>query len=276
MAQAAGTLLLGGDLPIHRLGFGAYRLTQPGGWGRRASPHALLQRAVELGVNLIDTADVYGATQNERLIAEALHPYPQGLVIATKGGLSHKGWLCDGSPRALRRACEGSLQRLKVERIDLYQLHAPDPEVPIEDSVGALSELRAEGKIRHIGLCNVHPGQLEAARAVAPIAAVQNIYNATERKWEALLAVCEERGLAFLAWHPLAGGSLARRDARVTRVANRIGVPPSALALAWVLKRSPALVPIPGTKSPAHLEENVGAAMLELSDGEFAELPVSP
>ncbi len=238
------------------------------------TPHAVLRRAVELGINLIDTADVYGATESERLIAEALHPYPPGIVIATKGGLSAKGWRRDGRPRSLRRACEASLQRLRLDCIDLYQLHAPDPRVPIAESVGALAELQSEGKIRHVGVCNINPAQLESARRVARIAAVQNIYNLSERRWEELVLACEEHGLAFLSWYPLAGGSLARRSGRIARVAARLGVAAGALALAWLLKRSPSLVPIPGTKSLVHLEENVGAADLELSDEVFAELSV--
>jgi len=271
-ARAAGAFLLGGDLPIHRLGFGSFRLTARKDWGRGGAPHAVLRRAMELGINLIDTADVYGATESERIIAEALHPYPPGLVIATKGGLSGTGWRHDGSPSSLRRACEGSLQRLKLDRIDLYQLHAPDPRVPIVESVGALAQLQSEGKIRHIGLCNVNPAQLASALRVARIAAVQNLYNLVERKWEELVVACEEQGLAFLSWYPLAGGSLTRRNARISRVAARLGVAAGTLALAWLLRRSPALVPIPGTKSLAHLEENVGAAGFELSDEVFAEI----
>jgi aryl-alcohol dehydrogenase-like predicted oxidoreductase len=276
-AAAAGTFPLGGDLLVNRLGFGAMRLT---GWGILGEPEdpeearRVLRRAVELGVNLIDTADSYGPEVSERLIAEALHPYPDDLVVATKGGLTRPGgrWVPDGRPEHLREACEGSLRRLKVERIDLYQLHAPDPKIAFEDSVWALALLRDEGKIRHVGLSNVGVRELEIALDIVPVAAVQNRYNLSERFSEAVLQACEREGVGFIPWYPLATGRLARRGGPLEEVAERHDATPSQVALAWLLGHSPAMVPIPGTSSVAHLEENVAAATLELTEEEMAML----
>jgi pyridoxine 4-dehydrogenase len=272
------TFLLGGDLEVHRLGFGAMRLCGPRilGWPRdRENALAVLRRAVELGVNLIDTSNAYGPEINEHQIAEALHPYREGLVIATKGGLRRTrsgGWPEDGRPEKLREACEGSLARLRLDRIDLYQLHAPDPKVQIEESVGELARLREEGKIRHVGLSNVSVGELERARRVVPIISVQNRYSLAERSSEDVLEACEREGLAFLPWFPLASGSLARQGGPVDQVAERIGAAPAQVALAWLLHHSPVMVCIPGTSSLEHLDENVAARHVELSDEDFAVL----
>ena len=266
-----GTFLLGGDLPVRRLGYGAMRITGQGIWGDppdREAAKALLRRVVELGTTLIDTADSYGPNVSEELIAEALHPYPDDLVIATKGGLLRTGpgqWPTDGRPEHLREACEGSLRRLRVDRIDLYQLHRPDPAVPYEESVGALAELRSEGKVRHVGVSNVDVGQLATAASIVPVVSVQNRYNIAERAAEPVLQACERDGLAFLPWFPLATGDLARPGSALDDVATRLGVPPAHVALAWLLRHSPVNLPIPGTSSVAHLEENVAAASLELS-----------
>lgn len=277
-APPGGTFLLGGDLPVARLGFGAMRICGAGVWGPPSDPAAarrLLQRAVELGVTLIDTADAYGPEVSERLIAAALHPYPPGLVIATKGGLTRprrESWIRDGRPVHLRAACEASLKRLRRECIDLYQLHAPDPVVPFEDQVGALAELRAAGKIRHIGLSNVNAGELAAARRIVPIAAVQNRNNFVDRTAEPVLAECEKAGLAFLPWYPLEAGGSVRDGGTLARVAQRHATSAATVALAWLLVRSPVMLPIPGTSKVAHLEENVAAAEIELSDDDFATL----
>jgi pyridoxine 4-dehydrogenase len=274
----ATTLLLGGDLEVDRLGFGAMRLCGPRimGWpSDRENALAVLRRAVELGVNLIDTSNAYGPEINELQIAEALHPYPEDVVIATKGGLRRTklgGWPEDGRPDRLREACEGSLRRLRLDRIDLYQLHAPDPKVPIEESVGELARLRDEGKIRHAGLSNVSVDELERARGVFPIVSVQNRYSLTERSSEDVLDLCERDGLAFLPWFPLASGALARRDGPLRQIAERRGAGPSQIALAWLLQRSPVMLPIPGTSSLVHLEENVAARDVELSQEDFAAL----
>ncbi len=277
-ASAAGTFAIGGDLPVSRLGFGAMRITGPSVLGEppnREQAKAVLRRAVELGVTLIDTADSYGPGVSEELIAEALYPYPAGLVIATKGGLVRPrgGWIPDGRPAHLRQALEGSLRRLRLNRIDLYQLHAVDPRVPIEESVGALVALQAQGKIRHIGVSNVTVEELSRARRVARIVSVQNRYNLADRESESVVDVCEQNGLGFLPWYPLATGSLARaRDRRMRQVARHHGATPAQVALAWLLRRSRAILPIPGTSSAAHLEENVAAAGLHLSDEEFEAL----
>jgi aryl-alcohol dehydrogenase-like predicted oxidoreductase len=226
-------------------------------------------------VNLIDTADAYGPGASERLIADALHPYPQDLVIATKGGQRRRGpyqWYADCRPASLREACVASLRRLRLERIDLYQLHTVDPQVPLEESVGALTELQAEGKVRHIGVCNVSVEQLSRARSVASIVSVQNSYSLGDRVWEAVLEVCERDRLAFLPWMPLARGALARRRSRLDRIARAHGAKPGQVALAWLLQRSPVTLPIPGTSSVAHLEENLGARHLRLTDEEMASL----
>ena len=273
-AQAAGTFTLGGDLPVHRMGFGAMRITGSGIWGDPADHDealAVLRRAVELGVDFIDTADSYGPFVSEDLIAEALHPYPESLVIATKGGLTRSGpavWEAVGRPEYLRQCVEMSLRRLRLERIDLYQFHRVDPQVPIEDSVGALKELQDQGKIRHLGLSNVSVEQLDAAQAVTTIVSVQNRYNATARDADPVLDACAERGLAFIPWAPVGSGDVSALAA----AAERHGVTPSQLALAWLLHRSPVMVPIPGTSSVAHLEENVAAAAIELSPDDIAAL----
>jgi pyridoxine 4-dehydrogenase len=276
-AAAAGTAKIG-DLTVNRLAFGAMRLTGPGVIGEPDDPEAalaVLRRAVELGVSLIDTADSYGPEVNERQIAEALHPYPEGLVIATKGGLRHERrgeWRQDGRPETLRASCEGSLERLRLERIDLYQLHSVDPSVPIEESLDALVELQQAGKIRHIGLSNVDSRQLARARAVATIVSVQNRYNVADRHSEGVLEACERDGIAFLPWFPLGLGELARARGRLAELAAFRGATAAQMAIAWLLRRSPVMVPIPGASSPAQVEENVGAAGLELTDGEFDEL----
>jgi pyridoxine 4-dehydrogenase len=276
-AAAAGTFSFGGDLLVNRLGFGAMRLTGRGILGKPEDPEearSVLRRAVELGVNLIDTADSYGPEVSERLIAEALHPYPEDLVVATKGGFTRPGgrWVSDGRPEHLREACEGSLRRLKVERIDLYQLHRPDPKIAFEDSVWALALLRDEGKIRHVGLSNVGVRELEIALDIVPVASVQNRYNLFDRSSEAVLQACEREGVGFIPWYPLATGRLARQGGSLEVVAERHDATPSQVALAWLLGHSSAMLPIPGTSSVAHLEENVAAATLELTDEEMAML----
>jgi pyridoxine 4-dehydrogenase len=276
--QTPGTLRLG-DLSVGRLGFGAMRITGPGVWGPPADPGAavrLLRRAVELGVTFIDTADSYGPGISEELIAEALAPYPDGLVIGTKGGLIRprpSEWRPDGRPGHLRSACEASLKRLRTDRIDLYQLHSPDPRVPFDVSVGALVDLQREGKIRHIGLSNVNPTELTAARRVATIVSVQNRYNVTDRSSEPVLSVCERDGIAFLPWFPLSAGSDAARVSRpIAEVAARHQATPAQVAIAWLLARSPVMLPIPGTSSLAHLEENLQAARLRLSAADLRAL----
>jgi pyridoxine 4-dehydrogenase len=267
---------LGGDLPINRLGFGAMRITGPGIWGEPPDHDeaiATLRRAVELGVNLIDTADSYGPHVSERLIAEALHPYPDDLVIATKGGLTRSGpnqWSPDGRPQHLRAACDDSLQRLQLEQIPLYQFHRVDPAVPLEDSLGMLVTLKEEGKIRHIGVCNMNEDQLERALRITPIVSVQNRYGHGDRSSEAILDRCEVESLAFLPWAPLGGGTVT--DATVERIATEHGATARQVVLAWLLARSPVMVPIPGTGSVSHLEENIAARALQLTPQEIAEL----
>ena len=276
-ASAAGTLTLGGELEVRRLGFGAMRITGEGIWGPpadRQEAKAVLRRALELGVNFIDTADSYGPEVSEELIAEALHPYPEGLVIATKGGMTRPGpgrWVRDCSPEHLREACQGSLRRLRLDRIDVYQLHAVDPGVPLEESVGALAELREEGKIAHVGLSNVDTEELERAREIVPVVSVQNRYSVAERDSEPVLDRCERDGLAFIPWGPLRA---VREDGDgvIGRVADAHGASELQVALAWLLARSPAMLPIPGTSSVEHLEENVAAAGLRLTEDEFGEL----
>ncbi|MGH9289183.1 MAG: aldo/keto reductase [Acidimicrobiales bacterium] len=276
-AAAAGTISIGGDLSVNRLGFGAMRITGPGIWGPPADHDEavqVLRRAVELGVDFIDTADSYGPEVSEELIAGALAPYPDGLVIATKGGFLRPGpdnWRPEGHPEHLRAACEGSLARLGVEQIPLYQLHRPDPAVPLEDSVGELVALRDEGKIRHIGLSNVDATQLERAMALTPIVSVQNRYNPADRAAEPLVELAEARGFAFVPWAPVGGYRPGAGEGLAT-VAKRLGVSAVQVAIAWQLARSPQMLPIPGTSSVAHLEENVAAAAIELSDDDLAVL----
>lgn len=275
-SAAAGTIAIGGDLTVNRLGYGAMRITGPGILGDppdRDEARRVLRRAVELGVDFIDTADSYGPRVSEELIAQALYPYPSDLVIATKGGLLRPAagrWTPDGRPAHLRAALEGSLRLLRLERIDLYQLHRPDPEVPYEESVGALAELRNEGKIRHIGISNVTGDELRRARQVVEIVAVQNRYNPLDRRSDELVDACARDGLAFLPWAPVGQGDLGN-DA-IAAVARRHGVSAYRIALAWLLARSPAMLPIPGTGSMAHLEDNMAAARIALSSDEFAEI----
>ena len=269
MSALGGTITLG-DLEVHRLGFGAMRITGDGVWGPpadRDAAIAVLRRAVELGVDLIDTADSYGPHVSEQLIAEALHPYPDGLVIATKGGLERTGpgqWPRNGRPEHLRDACEGSLRDLRVDRIDLYQLHAPDENVPYAESVGALKELQDEGKIRHVGVSNVSVAQLAEARSIVEVVTVQNRFNLTDRAAGDVLDVCERDGIGFLPWFPLAAGKLTGSRV-VAAIARALGATRGQVALAWLLAHSPVILPIPGTGSVAHLEENVAAADLELT-----------
>ena len=274
-AKAAGEITLG-DLTVRRLGYGAMRITGPGIWGDppdRDAAIAVLRRAVELDVNLIDTADSYGPGTSERLIAEALHPYPEDLVIATKGGLERPGpgqWVADCRPERLKRCCEESLARLRVDRIDIYQLHTVDPDVPYAESIGALKELRDEGKIRHVGISNVGRRHLDEAREIVPVVSVQNRYSLTSRDSEGVLQICERDGLGFIPWFPLDAGRVA--GGPIEEVATAHGATPMQVALAWLLQHSPAIVPIPGTSTVAHLEENVAAAGLELSDDALARL----
>jgi aryl-alcohol dehydrogenase-like predicted oxidoreductase len=275
-AAAAGELRLG-DLTVRRLGFGAMRITGEGIWGEPPDPgaaRALLRRVVELGVNLIDTADSYGPEVSERLIREALHPYPADVVIATKGGLLRDGpgkWRPDCRPEHLKEACEASLRRLRLDTIDLYQLHTPDPDVPFEESVGALSELREEGKIRNVGLSNVGRSHLATAREIVPIVSIQNRYSLTSRDSEQVLEACADDGLGFIPWFPLDTGSLADADG-LEEIAKSHGATSGQVALAWLLQHSPVMVPIPGTSSIDHLEENVAAAQLQLSDDDLAQV----
>ena len=277
-ASAAGTFKIGGDLTVNRLGYGAMRVTGRGIWGEppdRDEARAVLRRAVELGVNFIDTADSYGPHVSETLIAEALHPYPDDLVIATKGGLERTGpgrWPENGRPEHLVEACEGSLRRLELDQIPLYQFHRPDPAVPLEDSIGALVGLKEQGKIRHIGVSNVTEDQLRRAQQLTPVVSIQNRYNLADRESEDVLEVCERDGIAFLPWFPLATGDLAKPGSVLDDMATRLGVPPGQVALAWLLHHSPVDLPIPGTSSVAHLEENVAAAELELSADDVAAL----
>lgn len=266
---------LGGDLSVNRLGFGAMRITGKGIWGwptDRENALKVLRRAVELGVNLIDTADAYGPETSELLIAEALHPYPTGLVIATKGGLTRPGpgqWVPNGRAEYLKQAVEKSLKRLRLERIDLYQLHRVDPKVPMEESLGALKEMQAAGKIRHVGLSEVAPEQIERARKVLSIVSVQNRYNITDRKWEHTLVYCEKEGLGFMPWSPIGGNRGLNGGNALETVAKQHGASVVQVALAWLLQRSPVMLPIPGTSSVAHLEENVAAAKLKLTAADW-------
>jgi pyridoxine 4-dehydrogenase len=279
-ASMAGEVSLGGELSVNRLGFGAMRLTGEGIWGPpkdRKGALAVLRRAVELDVNFIDTADSYGPYGNEELIAEALFPYPRGLVIATKGGWNRPGpnqWTHDATPSHLRKAVEGSLKRLRLDRIDVYQLHIPDPVVSFDASVGTLAELRNEGKIRMVALSNVTQEHIERARKIVPIVSVQNRYSFADREWDYVVKYCERNGLAFIPWFPLGAGKVAGEV--LNRIAKAHGMSPTQIALAWLLGRSPIMLPIPGTSSVEHLEQNVAAAPLRLSEEEFEELSEVP
>jgi len=274
-AAASGVFQLGGDLPVHRLGFGAMRITGKGVWGEPKDPaeaRRVLRKAVDLGVNLIDTADSYGPEVSERLIAEALHPYPRGLVIATKGGLTRSGpeqWAPVGRPEYIRQCVEMSLRRLKVDRIDLYQLHRIDPKVPAAETLGALKELQKAGKIRHIGLSEVSVEEIKHAKKTVAIVSVQNLYNLGNRQSEAVLDYCTAHDLGFIPWFPLAAGEMARPGGPLDQAAKSHHATVSQLALAWLLHRSPVVLPIPGTSSVSHLEENVAAASLQLTEDEW-------
>lgn len=274
-AAASGTFTIGGDLTINRLGFGAMRITGAGVWGEprdREEARRVVRRAVELGVNFIDTADSYGPAVSEEIIAEALYPYPNGLVIATKGGLTRQGpdrWLPVGRPEYLRQQVEMSLRHLKLERIDLYQLHRIDPKVPVEESLGALKDLQQQGKIRHIGLSEVSPQEIERSQKTVKIVTVQNRYNISDREHERTLEYCEKHNLGFIAWFPVAAGKLARPGGPLDDTARRHGVTVAQLSIAWLLHHSRVMLPIPGTSSVKHLEENIASANLQLSDGEW-------
>ena len=279
-ASLAGSALLGGEVSVYRLGFGAMRLTGEGIWGlpkNHTEAIAVLRRAAELGVNFIDTADSYGPNVSEELIAEALFPYPKDLVIATKGGWNRPGpnqWTHDATPAHLRNAVEGSLKRLRLERIDVYQLHHPDPNVSLEDSVGTLAQLKSEGKIRLVALSNVTQEHIERARRIVPIVSVQNRYSFADREWDYVVDYCERNGIAFIPWFPLGAGRVAGQI--LDQVAREHQATPHQVAIAWLLKRSRIMLPIPGTSSIRHLEENVAAAALQLSDEEFRKLSQMP
>lgn len=277
-ARKAGEFVIGNDLRVVRLGFGSMRLTGKGIWGppeNRSEAIRVLRRAIELGVNFIDTADSYGPHVAEEIIAEALHPYPPDLVIATKGGFDRPGpdrWVENGKPEHLRSACEGSLRRLRLDRIDLYQLHRIDPKVRPEDQLGTLERLQAEGKIKHIGLSEVSVNQIEHARTIVRIVSVQNRYSVTDRASEDVLNYCEQHNLGFIPWFPLGAGKLSGADSPISRVAAQLKATPSQVALAWLLARSPVMLPIPGTSRVAHLEENVAAAGLKIDRSQLDEL----
>ena len=272
------TFSIGGDLPVHRLGYGAMQLPGPGVWGEPADPEnarRVVRAAVEQGVDLIDTADSYGPVVSERLIAEALHPYPEGLVIATKAGLTRQGpgiWTPVGRPAYLKQQVELSLRTLRLERIDLIQLHRIDAEVPLADQLGAFKELQDEGKVRHIGVSEVSVAELEEARQIVDVVSVQNLYNLTNRQSQDVLDHATEHGIAFIPWFPIATGDLAAPDSPVADIARELDATPSQVALAWLLHTSPVVLPIPGTKSVEHLTENLGAAQLRLSDEDMARL----
>ena len=281
-ASASGTFNIGGDLPVNRLGYGTMRLVGEGAWGEPDNPEEcrrVLRRAVELGVNLIDTADAYGPEIAERLICEALHPYPAGVVIATKGGITRQGpakteYL--GRAGYLIQCVEMSLRRLKLDRIELYQLHRIDPRTPLEESLGALHRMQEQGKIRHVGLSEVTPAEIEEAQKIVPIVSVQNRYSLADRRHEQTLAWCEQRGIAFLPWYPMAAGKLLKPDhpfsQTLAQIATRYEASPAQLSLAWLLHRSPVMLPIPGTSKVQHLEENVAAASLQIDPDEWAQL----
>jgi aryl-alcohol dehydrogenase-like predicted oxidoreductase len=279
--ETAGTFAIGGDLTINRLGYGAMRLTGPGIWGEpkdRDEARRVLQRAVELGVNFIDTADAYGPDVSEEIIAEALYPYPEGLVIATKGGFARSGpnkWEMVGRPEYLRRCVEMSLRRLKLDRIELYQLHRIDPKVPMEDSLGALQEMQKAGKIRHIGLSEVSAAEIERASKTVKIVSVQNQYNLSDRQHEKALQYCEKNNLAFIPWFPVAAGKLAKPGGPLDQVAKKHDATVAQISLAWLLHHSAVMIPIPGTSSVKHLEENMAAAKLQLSAEEWKAIEVA-
>jgi len=274
-ASASGVFQLGGDLPIHRLGFGAMRITGEGIWGEpkdQQKAKQVLRRAVELGVNFIDTADAYGPEVSERLIAEALHPYPKDLIIATKGGLTRSGpneWAPVGRPEYLRQQVELSLRRLKVERIDLWQLHRIDPKVPVEESLGVIKDLQKQGKIRHVGLSEVTPEEIDRAKKTVEIVSVQNLYNLSDRQHEKVLQYCEKHNLGFIPWFPVAAGKLARTGGPLDSAAKRHNNTVAQLSIAWLLHHSPVALPIPGTSSVDHLEENIQSASVDLSAEEW-------
>jgi aryl-alcohol dehydrogenase-like predicted oxidoreductase len=288
-AHASGTFNIGGDLTVFRFGFGTMRLTGEGIWGPPSDKQealAVLRRALDLGINLLDTADSYGPEVSETLIGEALYPYPRDLVIATKGGYMRTGpnqWVPDGRPQHLREALEGSLQRLRLDQIAIYQFHTPDPKVPFEDSVGVLVELQKAGKIRHIGLSNVTLDELTRAQRIVPIVTVQNHYNLADRvsqgmsaaDSERMIDVCARQSIGFIPWAPLTAGELARPGGPLDAIAQRHNAPPSQIALAWLLKRSPAMLPIPGTSSVRHLEENIQGTTIQLSQEEFDTISAS-
>jgi pyridoxine 4-dehydrogenase len=277
-ARKAGEFLVGNDLRVTRLGFGTMRITGNGIWGEpadRAEAVRVLRRAIQLGINFIDTADSYGPGVSEDIIAEALYPYPADLVIATKGGFERPGpdrWVENGRPEHLRSACEGSLRRLRLDRIDLYQLHRIDPKVPVEDQLGTLKALQAEGKIKHIGLSEVSVGQIKHAQTIVPIVSVQNRYNVADRGSEDVLKYCEKEKMGFIPWFPLAAGQLSGGDSPIHRVAEQLKATPSQVALAWLLSRSPAILPIPGTSKVEHLEEDIAAAGLKIDENRMQEL----
>lgn len=278
VAAASGTFMLGGDLPVYRLGFGAMRITGKGIWGEPADRDLairVVKRTVDLGINFIDTADSYGPKVSEEIIAEALYPYPSGLVIATKGGQMRSGpnqWSPNGRPEHLREALDGSLRRLRLDCIDLYQLHRPDPSVPFEESVETLADLRKQGKIRHVGLSNIDTKQLEMARAMVPIASVQNRYNLTERDSEDVLAMCGLANIGFIPWGPVANGNLTGAGSSLERIAQAHHATTTQIALAWLLQHSSVMLPIPGTSSLEHLEENTKAARIDLSQEDIEQL----
>lgn len=280
-ASNSGTFKIGNDLSIHRLGFGAMRITGDGVWGEpkdRAESIRVLRRAVQLGVNFIDTADSYGPHVSEEIIAEALYPYPAGLVIATKAGFDRTGpnqWTMNGNPQHLREACDGSLRRLKLDRIDLFQLHRIDPKFPADDQLGTLKDLRQKGKIKHIGLSEVTVKQIEHARTVVPIVTVQNKYSVVERAAQDVLDYCQSASIGFIPWYPLAAGKVSGAASTIARDAEKLHISPSQLALAWLLERSAVMLPIPGTSRVAHLEENIAAASVKLPADVMKDLAAS-
>lgn len=277
-ASESGIFLLGGDMPVNRLGFGAMRLTGPGIWGNPKNPkeaHAILRRALEMGINFIDTADSYGPEVSENMIAEALYPYPSGLVIATKGGLTRQGpegWAPVGRPEYLIQCVEMSLRRLKLDCIDLYQLHSIDSLVPFEDQIGALKFMQKQGKIRHIGLSNVDVKEIEKARKIIDIVSIQNLYNVANRRSEPVLKFCEDNNLGFIPWFPIGSGDLARAGGILDSITKLKQATPSQIAIAWLLKRSKVMLPIPGTSSMSHLEENTAAASIDLNESDMSKI----